>query len=136
MAELKSSHQVDAGEAVVGAAQFVPPILLALGTRAVMGVLHKVSQRSVNTVTTNVPGPQFPLYALGLPMLEYLPFVPLSEGLRIGVAILSYNGQITFGVTADYDSVPDVKLMANQIEVELRMLRERADALATDRSTS
>lgn len=126
MALLKSSHQVVAGEAIVAGAELVPPVLLALGARAVMTVLRKMPQRTVNTVTTNVPGPQFPLYALGREMLEYLPFVPLSEGVRIGVAILSYNGQLGFGVTGDYDTVPDVHFMADQIEAELCGLRELA----------
>jgi diacylglycerol O-acyltransferase len=127
MAGLKASHQVAAGEAVVATAEFVPPVLLALGARAAMTMLRKVPQRTVNTVTTNVPGPQHPLYALGRQMLEYLPFVPLSEGVPIGVAILSYNGQLTFGITGDYDAAPDVHFMAEQIETELTTLRQLAE---------
>ncbi|MEP7114229.1 MAG: wax ester/triacylglycerol synthase family O-acyltransferase [Ilumatobacteraceae bacterium] len=126
MQELKSSHQVAAGEAVVASADFVPPILLALGARTAMTLLRRSPQRTINTVTTNVPGPQFPLYALGREMLEYLPYVPLSEGVRIGVAILSYNGRLTFGITGDYDAAPDVHYMAEQIEAEIRVLGERA----------
>ena len=56
----------------------------------------------MNTVTTNVPGPQFPLYFAGRAMLEYIPYVPLGPGVRIGVAILSYNGQLQFA--GDYDT--------------------------------
>ncbi len=127
MSALKASHQATAGEAVVASAQFVPPVLLALGARAVATALHRTPQRTVNTVTTNVPGPQFALYALGRKMLEYLPFVPLSEGVRIGVAILSYNGQLTFGITGDYDTAPDVHFMAERIEAEVMALRQLAE---------
>ena len=127
MAALKASHQVTAGEAVVAGAEFVPPVLFALGARAAMAMLRNVPQKIVNTVTTNVPGPQFPLYALGREMLEYLPFVPLSEGVPIGVAILSYNGHLSFGITGDYDAVPDVHAMAQRIEAEMTELRKRAD---------
>jgi len=127
MKALKSSHQATAGEAVIAAAEFVPAVLLSLGARVATSVLRRVPQRTINTVTTNVPGPQFPLYALGREMLEYLPFVPLGEGLRIGVAILSYNGQITFGITGDYDEAPEVHFMAKHIEAEIRSLREQAD---------
>ena len=134
MQVLKASHQATAGEAVIATAEFLPPILLSLGARAAMTVLRKVPQRTVNTVTTNVPGPQFPLYALGREMLEYLPFVPLSEGVRIGVAILSYNGQLTFGVTGDYDTAPDVHFMAEQIEAEVIALRELAEHPKTTKS--
>jgi diacylglycerol O-acyltransferase / wax synthase len=134
MQELKASHQVTAGEAVIATAEFLPPILLSLGARAVMSVMRKSPQRTINTVTTNVPGPQFPLYALGREMLEYLPFVPLSEGIRIGVAILSYNGRLTFGVTGDYDTAPDVHFMAEQIEAEVKRLRARAGKPNTTKS--
>jgi WS/DGAT/MGAT family acyltransferase len=127
MQVLKASHQVAAGEAVIATAQFLPPVLLSLGARAAMTVLRRTPQRTINTVTTNVPGPQYPLYALGREMLEYLPFVPLSQGVRIGVAILSYNGQLTFGITGDYDTAPDVHFMAEQIEAEIAGLGARID---------
>ena len=88
--------------------------------------MRRVAQRSVNTVTTNVPGPTSPLYALGRKLLEYLPFVPLSQGVRIGVAILSYNGQVRFGVTGDYDTVPEVPWFCARIEAAIAELSERA----------
>ena len=72
-------------------------------------------QRSVNTVTTNVPGPQLPLYCLGREMLAYYPFVPISYGVRVGTAILSYNGQLSFGVTGDLDTAPDVDVLVDAI---------------------
>ena len=55
-------------------------------------------------------------------MLEYLPFVPLSQGVRIGVAILSYNGQVRFGVTGDYDTVPEVDWFCRRIEAGIAEL--------------
>ena len=116
MAALKSSHQPVAGVAVQAAAELAPPALLSASLRAVASMARARPQRRVNTVTTNVPGPQYPLYALGRRMLEYLPFVPLSQGVRIGVAILSYDGHVAFGVTGDYDTVPDVDAMADHIE--------------------
>jgi WS/DGAT/MGAT family acyltransferase len=126
MGQLKSSHQATAGEAVVAAADFLPPPLLAFGTRVIMSLARKYPQRGINTVTTNVPGPRFALYALGREMVEYFPFVPLSDGVRIGVAILSYNGQVAFGISGDYDTAPDVHFMAKQIEVEVEALRKQA----------
>jgi diacylglycerol O-acyltransferase len=41
-------------------------------------------------------------------MVAYQPLVPIAQGVRIGVAILSYHGNVSFGVTGDYDTVPDV----------------------------
>ena len=76
----------------------------------------------MNTVTTNVPGPQQPLYALGREMVEYLPFVPLGPSVRIGVAIISYNGRIAFGVTGDFDTAADITVLARGIEREIAAL--------------
>ena len=128
MATLKASHQAQAGEALTAMADLTPPALLELGVRTATSVLRIVPQRTVNTVTTNVPGPPHALYAAGREMLEYLPFVPLSQGVRIGVAILSYNGHLAFGVTGDLDTVPEVAWFCRRIEVGIAELRARAAA--------
>jgi WS/DGAT/MGAT family acyltransferase len=112
MANLKESKQAVAGEALTSLTGFAPPMLLALGTR----VFSRIPQRNVNTVTTNVPGPQFPLYAVGRKMLEAFPYVPLAGSVRVGVAIFSYNGMINFGVTGDYDTAPDIDVLCDGIE--------------------
>ena len=109
---LKESKQAVAGEVLTSLTGFAPPMLLAVGTR----VASRASQRNVNTVTTNVPGPQFPLYAVGRQMLEAFPFVPLGGQMRIGIAIFSYNGMINFGVTGDYDAAPDIGVLCRGIE--------------------
>ncbi len=132
MDELKQSNQATAGAAAFNVVDMMPPALFAAAVRTAMGVMHRTSQRTINTVTTNVFGPSYPLYALGREMVEYLPFVPLSPGVRIGVAILSYNGGLAFGITGDYDSAPDVQTMAEGIEaaiVELSELAARTGAL-------
>jgi hypothetical protein len=107
-------------------AGFTPPALYALALRSTSTALRRVALGTLNTVTTNVPGPQFPLYALGREMVEYLPFVPLSQGVRVGVAILSYNGQVRFGVTGDYDTIPEVPWFCTRIEEGIAQLGERA----------
>jgi hypothetical protein len=109
---LKESKQAVAGEVLTSLTGFAPPMLLAVGTR----VASRASQRNINTVTTNVPGPQFPLYIQGRQMLEAFPFVPLAGGVRIGVAIFSYNGMMNFGVTGDYDAAPDIGVLCRGIE--------------------
>jgi len=122
MAALKDSHQAVAAGVLVGMAGFAPPMLLSMGLRTAVTVMRRMPQRSVNTVTTNVPGPQIPLYACGREMLDYVPFVPLSQGVRTGVAILSYNRQIAFGVTGDWDTVPDIEVLAAGIEAGMQEL--------------
>jgi diacylglycerol O-acyltransferase len=128
MSTLKGSHQADASGALNSLSSYVPPMLYAGVLRAGSAALRRLPQRSVNTVTTNVPGPGFPLFAYGREMLEYLPFVPLSQGVRIGVAILSYNGKVRFGVTGDFDTVPEVDWFCRRIEAHVAELVELAAA--------
>jgi diacylglycerol O-acyltransferase / wax synthase len=122
MADLKDSHEAVAGEVLTSLAGFAPPLLLALAER----LATRVPQNSVNTVTTNVPGPQHPLYAGGRRMLESLPYVPLGGHVRVGVAIFSYDGACTFGVTGDYDTAPDIDVLCAGIEASLSELLKLA----------
>jgi diacylglycerol O-acyltransferase len=126
MGELKGSHMAEAGEFVTDVGNLAPPAVVAAVSRLGLRSQHLVPQRSINTVTTNVPGPQFPLYCLGREMLDYLPYVPISHGLRVGTAILSYNGRLAFGVTADEDHGPDVAVLADGIRDGLAGLRAAA----------
>jgi diacylglycerol O-acyltransferase len=112
MEGLKDSKQAVAGEALTSMSGFAPPMLLALGMR----LATRAAQRNVNTVTTNVPGPQFPLYAAGRKMLRAFPYVPLGGQMRIGIAIFSYNGEVNFGITGDYDTTPDLDVLSAGIE--------------------
>ena len=121
MEGLKESKEAMAGEALTSLSGFAPPMLLALGTR----LATRVGQRNVNTVTTNVPGPQFPLYVLGRRMIEAYPYVPLAGQVRIGVAIFSYDGRVTFGVTGDRDTTADLDVLSRGIERGMDELLER-----------
>jgi len=128
MERLKSSHEPEAGEALTALVGTFPPALTARSTRLAARLLTRVQQRSMNTVTTNVPGPPLPLYAAGREMIEYLPFVPLGPGVRIGVAILSYNGRLAFGVTGDFDTATDISVVADGVEAEIATLMALAAA--------
>ncbi len=126
MTDLKASHMPEAGDAVTSFADLLPPMLVGNTSRLLVRLMQDRPQRSLDTVTTNVPGPQFPLYCLGREMLEHLPYVPISHGLRVGTAILSYNGNLAFGVTGDLDSVPEVAIVAAGIAAGIDQLLERA----------
>jgi diacylglycerol O-acyltransferase len=120
---LKESKQAVAGEVLTSLTGFAPSLLLALGTRVAM----RLPQRNVNTVTTNVPGPQMQLYACGRPMLEAFPFVPLASQLRVGVAIFSYNGMLNYGVTGDYDTADDIGVLCSGVEAGMTELLKLAE---------
>jgi diacylglycerol O-acyltransferase len=121
---LKESKQAVAAEALTSLSGFAPSLLLALGARVAM----RVPQRNVNTVTTNVPGPQWRLFACGRPMVEAFPFVPLASNVRIGVAIFSYNGLLNYGVTGDYDTAPDISVLCSGVEAGMTELLKLAEA--------
>jgi diacylglycerol O-acyltransferase len=114
----KRSGQAVAGDVLTKLSGFAPPMLLAVSLRV---ALH-AQQRLVQTVTTNVPGPQFPLYAAGRKMLYAYPYVPIAGSVRIGIAIFSYLGSLNFGVTGDYDSVRDIEVLTRGIETGIAEL--------------
>jgi diacylglycerol O-acyltransferase len=61
-------------------------------------------------------------------MVEAFPYVPLASPIRIGVAIFSYDGALTFGVTGDFDTAPDIEVLARGIEMGITELKKVADA--------
>ncbi|MBW2426354.1 MAG: wax ester/triacylglycerol synthase family O-acyltransferase [Deltaproteobacteria bacterium] len=112
MEDLKEHRQAVAAETLASLSGFAPPSLLALGARAFASSV----QHAVQTVTTNVPGPQHLLYAAGRPMVAAYPYVPLAGSIQIGVAIFSYAGNLGFGITGDYEAAPDIEVLARGIE--------------------
>ncbi len=126
MGRLKSSSISEAGEAVVTLGNLAPPMAVGSVSRMAIHSMGRFGQRSLTTVTTNVPGPQFPLYCLGREIRETLPFVPISHGLRVGTAILSYNGRVYFGVTGDAPTMADVGILARVAAEGIEELRELA----------
>jgi WS/DGAT/MGAT family acyltransferase len=109
-------------DSLIALTGFAPPTLHALGARAARGL----SRRLFNLVVTNVPGPQFPLYAAGSRMLEVFPVVPLARGQGLSIGMTSYDGRVYFGLNADRDSVGDVDVLADLIEQEVGELVETA----------
>jgi WS/DGAT/MGAT family acyltransferase len=109
---LKETGQMLGATALVGVASFTPPTIHSLGARVVSGL----SRRVYNTVITNVPGPQFPLYAGGALMLAAYPVVPLARGQAVSIGLTSYDGGVFFGLNADREAMPDVEVLAQCID--------------------
>jgi diacylglycerol O-acyltransferase len=121
---LKESKQALGAEMIASAQSFAPPTILAQASRL------NFSTRLFNLIVTNVPGPQFPLYVLGRKMLEAYPVAFLPEHHALAVAIMSYNGQLNFGLLGDFDALPDIESIGASIAAELAELV----ALARDES--
>ena len=118
----KETGQAIGAEALVSLAGFAPPTLHSLGARVGSGL----SRRLFNLVVTNVPVPQFPLYAAGAELLATYPVVPLAKGQAVSVGVTSYNGRLFFGLNADRDAMADVDVLAQCISDALSELRETA----------
>ena len=114
----KDSGQSVGADAIVQLSGFAPPTLHSLGAR----VASSFTRRLFNVVVTNVPGPQFPLYAAGARMLEMYPVVPLAKGQALSIGLTSYDGGVYFGLNADRDAMPDVDVLAGLIEESLAEL--------------
>jgi WS/DGAT/MGAT family acyltransferase len=119
---IKDSGQAVGAQVLTQLSGFAPPTIMAQAARL------QARQRLFNLVVTNVPGPQFPLYVLGRELLAIYPMVPLAENTALGIAIMSYNGQLSFGLTADFDALPDVDALAE----ELRGAIEEIAAIAAE----
>jgi diacylglycerol O-acyltransferase / wax synthase len=114
----KESGQAVGADALVHLSGFAPPTLHSLGAR----VASSVTRRLFNLVVTNVPGPQFPLYAAGARMLDMFPVVPLAKGQALSIGLTSYDGGVYFGLNADRDAMPDVDVLAGCLEESLSEL--------------
>ena len=123
---LKESKQALGAEVIAGAQNFAPPTILAQASRL------NFSTRLFNLIVTNVPGPQFPLYVLGREMKLAVPVAFLPENHALAIAIMSYNGQMNFGLLGDFDALPDIQAIGDWIAEELAGLvaaaREKAPA--------
>jgi WS/DGAT/MGAT family acyltransferase len=120
MGDLKSSRQAVGANLLTEATDFAPPTVAAQAARL------QSRQRFFNLVVTNIPGPQFRLYLLGRELLDVFPMVPLAKNQGVCFGVMSYNGRINFGITADYDGMPDLDSLAGDLEASIAELAEAA----------
>ncbi len=110
---LKESKQALGAEVIAGVQNFAPPTILAQASRL------NFSTRLFNLIVTNVPGPQFPLYVLGRRMLHAYPIAFLPQEHALAIAIMSYSGEMNFGLLGDFDALPDIDSIGEDIAAEL-----------------
>jgi WS/DGAT/MGAT family acyltransferase len=120
MAGLKESGQAVGADVLTRLTGFAPPTVLAQAARL------QGRQRLFNLTVTNVPGPQFALYLLGQRLAAVYPQVPLARNTALGIAIMSYDGKLFFGLLSDYDALPDVELVADCLGQEIEALAQEA----------
>jgi diacylglycerol O-acyltransferase len=120
MDDLKHSGQAVGAEVLTNLTGFAPPTILSQAARL------QARQRFFNLVVTNVPGPQFPLYVLGRRLKRLYPVVPLARRQALGIAVMSYDGQLGFGLLADYDALPELETIANELQRAIKALATAA----------
>jgi diacylglycerol O-acyltransferase / wax synthase len=126
MGGLKESGQAVGAEVLTRLAGFAAPTVLDQASRL------QTRQRFFNLVVTNVPGPQFPLYLQGRRLRAFYPQVPLTLNTALGIAIMSYDGRLGFGLLGDYDAMPDLEEVADDLE---RSIDELAAAAGIQETT-
>ena len=120
MRRVKDSGQAVGAQALTELSGFAPPTLIQQASRLV------TRQRFVNLVVTNVPGPQFPLYLDGRELTDMFPMVPLGTNLNLGIAIVSYNGTLNFGLVGDFNALHDLEELAGDFLAGLQELASAA----------
>lgn len=120
MEDLKHSGQAVGAQVLTNLAGFAPPTILSQAARL------QARQRFFNLVVTNVPGPQFPLYVLGRRLRVLFPVVPLAQRQALGIAVMSYDGHLGFGLLGDFDALPELEAIAGDIKWAISSLARAA----------
>ncbi len=120
MGDLKQSKQAVGASLLTELTDFAPPTIAGQAARL------QSRQRFFHRVVTNVPGPQFPLSLMGRELEEVFPMVPLAKRQAVCFGILSYNGQVNFGLIGDYDALPDLDALAADLEASISELADAA----------
>jgi WS/DGAT/MGAT family acyltransferase len=121
--ELKQSKQALGAEALAAVGEWTPSTILSLAAGMATRALP------FNLVVTNVPGPQVPLYMLGARMHDNYGFIPLTDGLCLGIVLFSYAGKLCWGFTCEWDLLPDLHDFVLDIEKSFKELQGVAAAI-------
>jgi len=116
MRGLKESGQAVGAQAITRLADAAAPTVLGQAARL------QSRQRFFNLTITNVPGPQLPLYVMGRKLEAFYPQVPLVLNTALGVAVMSYDGRVFFGLLGDYDALADLDALAADLDTAIAEL--------------
>ena len=121
---LKSSGMAVGADSIIGLGAYAPPALHAMAARMIS------RGRWMNLVVSNVPAPQVPLYVAGHRLVASYPAMPVGENCGLSVACTSLGGTMAFGLTADWDAVRDIDVLARGIEAEVAALEAAGERAA------
>ena len=124
MNELKASKQAAVAFGLLAA--------LGMGPAALQKPALDLLSEKATAVLTNVPGPREPLFLAGGEVRDMMFWVPQTGNVGIGVSILSYNGQVFFGLIVDRRLVADPARIISRFHPELENLLNLAMMLPLD----
>jgi WS/DGAT/MGAT family acyltransferase len=109
LVQMKERHRALPADLLQDANQFIPPALFSRAARLTFSLSASRRSHPVwNLVVSNVPGPQFPLYMAGARLEAQYPISVVTDGMGLNITVMSYRGQLNFGIVADREQMPDV----------------------------
>jgi WS/DGAT/MGAT family acyltransferase len=124
-AYLKDSNEAVGAEFLMNIGSWAPPTIHAMAARTASRA------RFINLVVSNVPGPQIPMYIDGAKLLAQYPIMPIAENMGLSIAVTSLAGTMAFGITADWDTLPDIEVLAEGMDATIGELRKAAEQEAS-----
>ena len=127
--DAKTEHNAVGADSLQNWAEFMAPAVAARAARFYSRLQLASRHRPFfNLTISNVPGPMFPLYSYGSKVVASYPIGPIFDGGALNITVMSYLGQMFFGLNACREAVPDVDAIAYDIEGELQELMKAASA--------
>jgi len=125
---LKESNEAVGAEFLMNIGSWAPPTIHAMAARLASRA------RLINLVVSNVPGPQIPMYVAGAKLLAEYPIMPIAENMGLSIAVTSLAGTMAFGITADWDTLPDIELLSRSMDESILELQKAAEQESAGRS--
>jgi len=123
LAEMKERHRALPAELLQDANNFIPPAVFARAAQLTFRLsTSRPGRPTWNLVISNVPGPPLPLYCAGARLVANYPVSVITDGLGLNITVMSYCGQLDFGIVADREQMPDARLLMGWLGDELAAL--------------
>ncbi len=134
--DMKERYQALPAGLLADANNFVPPALFSRAARLTFRLsTSRPGRPTWNLVVSNVPGPQVPLYLAGARVDAHYPISVITDGMGLNITVMSYCGQLDFGLVADRDQIPDLWTILDALRSSLTELTALAAAADTSRAT-
>jgi diacylglycerol O-acyltransferase / wax synthase len=106
---MKERHRALPATLLQDANHFIPPAVFSRAARLTFRLATSRPGRPTwNLVISNVPGPQVPLYCAGARLVANYPVSVITDGMGLNITVMSYCGNLDFGIIADREQMPDV----------------------------